>query len=252
MMLAQKGNENMIKVAVISDLHGNIEALESVFADINSQGIQKVLILGDLAIMGPEPNEAINFVRKLPEKYEIEIIQGNTDLMIVNEGIPDFPPFIKNAIQYAKDTVTPDNKEFLKNLPQQKSIKIGETSILMVHGSPRKQDENILPAKSVEEIRPMLDEVKEALILCGHTHLPAGYQIDKQTIVNDGSVGRPLTGDQKACYVVLDIDETKKDSFAVEHRFIDFDIETAAKKLGAQPFEGAKKLEDMLLRSSAS
>ena len=54
----------MVKVAVISDLHGNIEALNSVFEDIDKLGIKKVLVLGDLAIMGPEPNEAINFTKK--------------------------------------------------------------------------------------------------------------------------------------------------------------------------------------------
>ena len=241
----------MVKVAVISDLHGNIEALNSVFEDIDNLGIKKVLILGDLAIMGPEPNEAINFTRKLSEKYDTEIIQGNTDLMIINEGLPNFPEFIQNAIQYAKDTVSAENKEYLKNLPAQKSIVIGKTSILMVHGSPRKNDENILPAKPIEEIKPMIEGVKESLILCGHTHLPAGYQIEKQTIVNDGSVGRPLTGDQKACYVVLDIDEEKENTFSVEHRFIAFDVQKAAQKLGAQPFKGAEILQDMLLRSAA-
>ena len=74
----------MVKVAVISDLHGNIEALNSVFEDIDNLGIKKILVLGDLAIMGPEPNEAINFTRKLSERYDTEIIQGNTDLMIIN------------------------------------------------------------------------------------------------------------------------------------------------------------------------
>ena len=242
----------MVKVAVISDLHGNIEALESVFEDIDILGIKKVLILGDLAIMGPEPNEAINFTRNLSKKYDTEVIQGNTDLMIITEKLPNFPEFIKNAIQYAQNTVSSENKEYLKNLPAQKSITIGKTSILMVHGSPRKNDENILPAKPIEEIKPMLSGVSEALILCGHTHLPAGYQIEKQTIVNDGSVGRPLTGDRKACYVVLDIDEEKENKFSIEHRFIDFDVQKAAEKLGNLPFEGAKKLKDMLLRSAAN
>ncbi len=242
----------MVKVAVISDLHGNMEAINSVFKDIDKLEIKKILVLGDLAIMGPEPNEAINFTKNLSTKYETEIIQGNTDLMIIDENIPDFPNFIQNAIQYSKNTITKENKEYLKNLPKQKSIKIGGTSILMVHGSPRKNDEGIMPGKNIEEIRPMLTGTTETLILCGHTHFPAGYQIEKQTIVNDGSVGRPLTGDQKACYVVLDIEENKENIFSVEHRFINFDVQKASQKLRAQNFDGANILADMLLRSAAN
>lgn len=240
----------MIKVAVISDLHGNMEALGAVLDDINKLKIKKLLILGDLAIMGPEPNETVTFVKNLSNKYEMDVIQGNTDLFIVNEQLPNVPDFAKNSILYAKENLTQDNLDYLKNLPAKKSVKIGNTTILMTHGSPRKNDENILPARNVEEIRPMLEGVDEALILCGHTHLPAGYQIDKQTVVNVGSVGRPFTENQKACYVVLEIDEEKENSFSVEHRFVDFDVKTAAEKLKKLDFDGAKYLSELLLKSS--
>lgn len=246
-MLAQTKEYKMIKVAVMSDLHGNIEALKAVFADVDALGIKRILILGDLALMGPEPNKAIDFVKDVIEKYDVDIIQGNTDLMIINDELPNVADFVKNAILYSKENVTTENKAFLRSLTPQKSIKIGETSILMVHGSPRRIDENIMPARPIEEIKPMLADAKEALILCGHTHKPAGYQIEKQTIVNDGSVGRPMNGDYRSCYVVLDIDEEKQNCFSVEHRFVEYDFETAAAKLGAQNFEGAKILEGMLL-----
>ena len=240
----------MIKVGVISDIHGNMEALSAVLNDIDKSGIKRLLILGDLAIMGAEPNNTVEFIKNLTDKYDVDIIQGNTDLFIVNEELPNFPDFAKNAIAYSKETLSHENIEFLKNLPAQKSIQIGQTSILMVHGSPRKNDENILPGKNIEEIKPLIEKTTEALILCGHTHLPAGYQIENQTVVNVGSVGRPFTQDNKACYVVLEIDEDKKDTFSVEHRFIDFDVKKSAEKLAAQQFEGAKYLAELLLKSS--
>ena len=90
----------MIKVAVISDIHGNMEALSSVLKDIDSLEIKKLLILGDLALMGPEPNETISFIKNLPQKYEIEIIQGNTDLFITSQQLPNVPDFAKNSISY--------------------------------------------------------------------------------------------------------------------------------------------------------
>lgn len=240
----------MIKVAVISDIHGNISALNNVLEDINKQNIKRILILGDLAIMGAEPNETINLIRNLEHNYDIDIIQGNTDLFIINEALPNVPDFAKNAIQYAKDTISHENLSFLKILPEKKSLKIGETTILMTHGSPRKNDENILPAKSIAEIKPMIENVNETIILCGHTHLPAGYQIEKQTIVNVGSVGRPFTENQKACYVILEIDENKKDSFSVEHKFVNFDTQSEAEKLSQLPFDGAKLLAEKLLKST--
>lgn len=239
----------MIKVGVISDIHGNMEALNSVLEDIEKNGIKRILLLGDLAIMGPEPNKTVSFIRSLFSKYDMEIIQGNTDLFILDDELPDVPDFAKNSIIYAKETLSQENKEFLKILPQIKSIKIGETTILMTHGSPRKNNENILPAKNIEEIKPMIEGVKETLILCGHTHLPAGYQIENQTVVNVGSVGRPFTEDNKACYVILEIDENKKDTFSVEHRFIDFDVKTSANKILAQGFDGVEYLANALLNS---
>lgn len=241
----------MIKVAIISDIHGNMNALTNVIADINKQNIKRILILGDLALMGSEPNETINFIRNLEHNYDIDIIQGNTDLFIVNENLPNVPDFAKNAIIYAKNTISSDNIIFLKILPEQKSLKIGKTTILMTHGSPRKNDENIFPGKNIEEIRPMIKNSTETIILCGHTHLPAGYQIDKQTVINVGSVGRPFTENQKACYAILEIDENKKDTFSVEHKFINFDVQNEADKLSKLNFEGAKYLAQKLLESRA-
>ena len=240
----------MIKVGVLSDIHGNMEALTAVLEDIDFWDIKRLLILGDIALMGAEPNETIDFVRGLASKYDVDIIQGNTDLFIVNDELPNVPDFAKNSIIYAKKVLSEENKAFLKLLPKEKSLKIGNTSILMVHGSPRKNDENIFPAKSVEEIKPMIANTTESLILCGHTHLPAGYQIENQTVVNAGSVGRPFTENQKACYVVLEIDEEKENSFSVEHKFVDFDVETSAKKLSKLDFDGAEYLAELLLKSS--
>ena len=97
----------------------------------------------------------------------------------------------------------------------------------------------------------MIASTSEALILCGHTHLPAGYQIENQTVVNVGSVGRPFTGNQKACYVILEIDEEKESSFSVEHKFIDFDVNKSAEKLDALDFEGSEYLAELLLKSAA-
>ncbi|MDD3593317.1 MAG: metallophosphoesterase family protein [Candidatus Gastranaerophilales bacterium] len=238
----------MVLAAVISDIHGNMEALEAVFADIRAQEIKNIFVLGDLALFGGEPNEAIDFIRGLSNEYNTKIIQGNTDLMLIQGA--SLPSVMQNALDYDRKILRSDNVEFLAGLPETMSVMLGKTSILLVHGSPRKNDESILPGKDIKEIIPMIEGVKEALILCGHTHFPAGYQIEDKTVVNVGSVGRPFTQDQRSCYLVINADEEKENSFSLEHRFIKYDAQKAAEKLAKQDFEGAKALAEMLRKST--
>ena len=113
-----------MKFAVISDIHGNMFALNAVLNDIKSQNIDKIYCLGDLAMAGPEPNKTVNFVKN----KNWTVIQGNTDNMIVNysedlyKKVHDNAPIMANALKLDVEEVSPENKEFLKNLPAQKSI----------------------------------------------------------------------------------------------------------------------------------
>lgn len=240
-----------MKIAVLSDIHGNIEALNAVIKHIKAQNIEKIFLCGDLAMAGPEPSETIEAIKQLQQEFDITIIQGNTDEMIVKSI---FPPntIMTEALKYSIATISDTQKDFLAALPTQKSIKIGELSILLVHGSPRKNNEDIMPGEPIEKIEEMLKGTSEDLIFCGHTHIPAGYQTHtKQTVVNVGSVGRPFSQDPKACYVTLDIIDEKTKQFTVEHNFIKYDANTAAEKLRQQKFEGADKLADMLISATS-
>ena len=136
--------------------------------------------------------------------------------------------------------------EFLKNLPVQKELELDGVKILMVHGSPRRNNEDIMPDTPLEEVEQMLEGVDSDLVLCGHTHIPCGFQTNtKQTVVNDGSVGRPFTENPEACYAV--ITTLGNGDFEVEHRFVKYDNFQASKVLASRKFEGADKLAGMLL-----
>ena len=96
----------------------------------------------------------------------------------------------------------------------------------------------------------MISDVDADLVFCGHTHQPCGYQTNtKQTVVNVGSVGRPLSEIPKACYAVLTIDK-KNEEFSVEHRLVTYDKELASKILANRGFEGSDKLAGMLISAS--
>lgn len=241
-----------MKIAVISDIHGNMQALEAVLADIEKENCKKILCLGDLAMAGPEPVKAIERIKSLQNEGKLEVIQGNTDEMIGNfsdeilQRVKKHAPIMANALVNDVQIIPNELRQYLKHLPSQKELAIEGIKVLLVHGSPRKNDENIMPDLSIDKIEEMLAGVDADLIFCGHTHLPCGYQTNKkQTIVNDGSVGRPFTPEPKACYVVA---EFKDNSFQIQHKFVEYDRETASKILAKRDFEGADKLAQHLIR----
>ena len=237
-----------MKVAIFSDIHGNFQALEAVLNDIKSQNCEKLLCLGDLAMAGPEPKKVIDFVK---EQTQWEIIQGNTDKFISDfepsliDFMKDKFPVMANALLDDVKILDENSKEYLRNLPPQKELEIEGVNVLMVHGSPRRNNEDILPDMPIKEIEEIIKDTKADLIFCGHTHVPCGYQTDtKQTVVNVGSVGRPMTKNPEACYVVADF---KNGSFSIEHRFVDYDRKSAANIMKTRKFDGAEKLAEMIL-----
>ncbi len=237
-----------MKVAIFSDIHGNFQALEAVLNDIKSQNCEKILCLGDLAMAGPEPQKVIDFIK---EQTQWEIIQGNTDKFISDfepsliDFMKDKFPVMANALLDDVKILDENSKEYLRNLPPQKELEIEGVNVLMVHGSPRRNNEDILPDMPIKEIEEIIKDTKADLIFCGHTHVPCGYQTStKQTVVNVGSVGRPMTKNPEACYVVADF---KNGSFSIEHRFVDYDRETAANIMKTRKFDGAEKLAEMIL-----
>ena len=236
-----------MKIAVISDVHGNQEALDAVLEDIKLQNCEKIFCLGDYAMAGPEPVEVINKFIELNNNNGNKLIQGNTDLMIANyteETYNDLKitaPVIKNDLSLISNV----QKDFLKNLPPKLEVEADGVKILLVHGSPRKNNENILPETPLEEVEKMLEGVNADVVLCGHTHLPCGFQLkNKRTVVNVGSVGRPFTEKPDACYLVLTINNGR---CLFEHRFVKYDKEKASQKLLNRNFDGKERLAETLL-----
>ena len=149
------------------------------------------------------------------------------------------------ALKNDCEIISDENKEFLKNLPQQTQTEEGGIKILLVHGSPRKNNEDILPDTPMAKVEEMLVNVDAQVVLCGHTHIPCGFQTStKQTVVNAGSVGRPFTPEPKACYLLVDVWKTR---CVFEHQFVSYNNQKAAQTLAKRKFIGADKLAQTLL-----
>ena len=239
-----------MKIAVISDIHANLHALTAVINDFEKKGVTKVFALGDYAMAGPQPNETISFIITQPW----EMIQGNTDKMIAEysdelyQNVKNTFPVMAEALKYDVSVIGEKQKKFIASLPESKIIDIDGVKIHLVHGSPRKNNENIYPDLFPETVEEMVKDSPADLILCGHTHIPCGYQLNnKKTVVNVGSVGRSMTPDAKPCYVILEIMDG---GYTIEHHFVEYDRELPMEIIKSHKFEGCEILAEMLVNTT--
>lgn len=241
-----------MKIAVISDIHGNTLAFDAVLEDIKQKGCEKVLCLGDYMLAGYDPNGIVQRIEKLQQTHKAEIIQGNTDLMLTHPRVDSFDlihavaPCM--AFSYRDDLkiVKQSYMDFVNLFPTHMEITLEGINILMCHGSPRRVDENITNNLTNEQLEEMCESTNADLILCGHTHIPCGYQLESgKTVVNVGSVGRPMTLEKEACYAVVDINPNTKE-YNVEHVFVPYDNNLAAQKIRERGLLECDKLAKML------
>ena len=132
-----------MKIAVISDIHGNFQALDSVLKDMRKNHAEQVFCLGDLAMAGPQPRLIIDLISK---KSDWVVIQGNTDKMIADfspeimENVKKSFPIMANALADDVYFIEDEMKQYLKNLPAQKEVEVEGVKVLLVHGSPRRNN----------------------------------------------------------------------------------------------------------------
>lgn len=240
-----------MKIAVISDIHGNMQALEAVLSDIEKNGCEKVFCLGDYAMAGPEPQKVLEWIFNNQFDSKFTMIQGNTDLMLINfnqelyDSLKEKAPVMAEALRKDSTLLNFLHKDFLKTLPEQKEEVIDGVKILLVHGSPRRNNEDILPDTPLSEIEKMLEHVDANIVVCGHTHIPCGFQTtSKKTVINVGSVGRPFTPNPQASYLIITINDGK---YLFEHRFVKYDNLKAAEILKKRGFVGSEKLAQTLI-----
>ena len=228
-----------MKIACISDIHGNKIALDNVLDDIKKEGADKILVLGDLAMGGYDPNYTIE---KIFSIENVEIIQGNTDKLIVNYSDEMYNsmypknPLMAGALKLDVVEIKNENKELLKNLPENKMVDIEGIKILIAHGSPRKQDENIFPDAPINEVEEMVKNSPCDLIFVGHTHIPCGFSLESgKTVVNVGSVGRSMTKDKMPIYLLMTVNSDG--SFSFEHKKVKYDNKKVAEIIKNRNFK---------------
>lgn len=179
-----------MKIAILSDIHGNSDALKAVLKEIDTIGVNKILFLGDY--VGYYYNADI--VLGLIKNYNKEIIKGNHELLI-KESLNDKRKSLAiqkkygSGLEYAKKSLSTEQINYLVNLPEKKELEIDRLRILICHGSPWNVWEYIYPDAS-EEIKKKCLESDADFVFIGHSHYSFIYKHDNKVLVNVGSVGQ--------------------------------------------------------------
>ena len=217
----------MEKIAIISDIHGNIPALESVLADINSRHIKRIYCLGDLVGKGPQSSMAIQMIQKHCEK----VVRGNWDDF--------FPkPQESDTIKWHQNQLTKKQMNDLEELPFSAEFMMSGKLVRMFHASPRSVYERIQPWDSLDRRLSMFEntELTENIagkrepdvVLYGDIHNAYQQTINGKTLCNVGSVGNPLDLTQ-ASYVVLEGEYNQSENrvFSIQLIRVPYDIEAS-------------------------
>lgn len=224
------------QIAVIADIHGNTWALKEVISDIKARGIRRIINLGD-SLNGPlDPAGTYNLLIE----NNIKSISGNGDRLILESLESDS---LNHTAEYVKSQMNADIIKWLQSLPYD----LVYDNIYCCHASPQNDMEYLLESllpghidiKAYSEIDQILKDIKEDIVVCGHSHVQRIVKTSKKTIINAGSVGLPAYSDElpiphkmetfshHARYLIISVNNT---SFRFEQIALPYNFEDAAKK----------------------
>lgn len=228
---------------MLSDVHGNVLALEAVRKALKKEKPDVVLIAGDLVMNGPEPAATIEAIREMEGTGAI-VVQGNTDVAVADadyaaafpwmleSGVPDT---LLAAAEWAHDALEDEHLAWLRRLPAERRIRIGDDLVLLTHASPGSQtqgfDRDLDPAIVVER----MSRTDARVICCGHTHVPEIREFGWKVIVNDGAAGYVFDGDPTASWALVTFDGVE---VTAEIRRTEYDVLATANAISARGLPG--------------
>jgi predicted phosphodiesterase len=227
---------------VLTDMHGNIDALDAVL-QVAGPGVDQILVLGDLVGYGADPNAVVQRIREIQPRF---VIRGNHDKVASGLEEPvDFNPVARRAVQWTREALTPDHREYLAHLPA--GPEIVDDVVEICHGAPFDEDAYIFDELDATRA---IAAARRRVCLFGHTHIPVIFaspagvareplesardglvvRLEPGTryLINPGAVGQPRDGDPRAAYAVLDTGDMELKMCRVE-----YDVERAQAKIVA-------------------
>ena len=234
-----------MRILIISDIHANLVALDTVLDAAGS--FDRIWCLGDIVGYGPEPNECIDKLRT----FDLVCVAGNHDWAVLDKlDLEEFNPDARRAALWTRDQLVPANLAWLGHLPEGIPPELGRFTL--VHASPRHPIWEYVLTPAVARIN--FDYFDTPICLVGHTHVPVVYYYDpakdtataeplientpfalgqERMILNPGSVGQPRDGDPRAAYALFDTDAQ-----TCTHYRVPYDIKATQAKMGQAHLPG--------------
>jgi len=213
-----------LKIAVISDVHSNLDAFLAVIAILPPY--DSLVFLGDLVGYGPQPNEVVEQLRQLHPKA---VLLGNHDYAVATGDTSGFSPHAEVAVKWTRRHINQQTLDYLSSLHSSARINLNNTRLALFHGSPSDPlSEYIFPWIDHHSAKGIIEKAGSPLVLLGHTHMPMLYSFDGEMLANPGSVGQPRDGDSRASFAILTVYEGK---FSFEIKRVEYDIDAVASKI---------------------
>lgn len=233
-----------MKLAFISDIHGNAAALEAVLTNIEEKKVDKVFVLGDLCYRGIEPKRSLDLVKSL----NCDVIKGNADEWVVRgvrEGeVPDQALEMMNKERdWIVSKLDEESIKYLKELPTELNLTFGDVTIHAFHATPKSLFEVVQPDESDEILTDKLMVKQADLYIYAHIHKPFIRCLNGKYIINCGSVGLPFDGLKKASYTLVEIEAG---SIQVSNMRVAYDVENVIQQFKQSDYPNRELLTKIL------
>ena len=236
----------MNRVAVITDIHGNLPALEASLAAIQAIGVDRIYCGGDLVGYGPHPNQVCDLI----DERRIPTIYGNYDYAIAREMDDCGCAYVtqhdrelgQQSVAWTLEHTDERSRAFMRELPFDMRFGLGDQDVHLVHGSPRKVNEYLFEDKPASLYERLARAEEGQVLVFGHTHKPWIHSYGGVLFVNCGSVGKPKDGDPRAAFAILEAGVDGPVRASIER--VAYDAEAVARQVAAAglPGEYAEKL----------
>jgi putative phosphoesterase len=230
------------RLALLSDVHGNLEALTAVRTALKRERPDAVLVAGDHALNGPDPAGVVDALREM-ESTGATIVQGNTDVAVADfdysaafpwyaDGVPET---MRDAVEWAHDALGDERIAWLRRLPSERRLMLEDTMVLGCHASPGSQTQGFDAQLDPSVVLERVARTDARVIACGHTHVPDVRDLGWKLIVNGGSAGYVFDGDPTASWALVEVDGT---DVRAEIRRAEFDMMAVANAISARGLAG--------------
>lgn len=234
-----------MRVAVLCDIHGNLPALEAVLQEVEREGVDRVVVGGDV-LPGPMPRETLALLNRVDRP--VDYILGNGEVAVLAElaspGSSKVPEQVRESVQWNAGQLARGDAGAVARWPKTLRLDMpGIGAVLFCHGTPRSENEIFTRLTPEDRLLPLFAPLDVALVVCGHTHMQFDRMVGETRVVNAGSVGMPF-GSTGADWLLLGPD--------AQLRHTSYDLEDAAHRVRATKYPQAADFAERYIRHPPS